>query len=250
LQRPEKDVPAMAGRRRSGLAIAAAGLVILLLGLAATFVVQQEPEAPAEVAVGAHAPAAEIPPAVVKPQAKAAEEAIAVAATPSTTTTPEVVPPRQPQPVTPSPEAVTEKEKSVPERPAPAEPDARRSSGKGVTQEPVQVQAAAPKETVVQVPASDAPAEPFVPVQKEPRVVRLVKPEVGPAVLKLGGTGEVIAQVLIGVDGKPRKVRILKSTNELLNEAVATALLGSEFEPGVMTTGPVESWLTVPFKFR
>jgi outer membrane biosynthesis protein TonB len=55
---------------------------------------------------------------------------------------------------------------------------------------------------------------------------------------------------LIGTDGRAMKVRIVKSTNTFLNKPVAEALLKSQFEPGVMTVGPVQSWLTVPFKFR
>jgi outer membrane biosynthesis protein TonB len=97
--------------------------------------------------------------------------------------------------------------------------------------------------------ATESP-EPFIPVQQEPRVVKLADPELGDVAMKYGSTGEVVARVLIGTDGKAMKVRIVKSTNKFLNKPVAEALLRSSFEPGVMTAGPVQSWLTVPFKFR
>jgi protein TonB len=93
-------------------------------------------------------------------------------------------------------------------------------------------------------------SEPFIPVQKEPRVVKLVEPDLGEAIRMRRTDGEIIARVLINTEGKALKVRIVKSTNTLLNQAVAQALLKSEFEPGVMTNGPVQSWLTVPFRFR
>jgi len=93
-------------------------------------------------------------------------------------------------------------------------------------------------------------AEPFIPVQKEPRVLKLVEPELGDATVGRAKDGEVVARVLIGTDGRAMKVRIVKSTNTFLNRPVAEALLKSQFEPGVMTAGPVQSWLTVPFKFR
>jgi protein TonB len=92
--------------------------------------------------------------------------------------------------------------------------------------------------------------EPFIPVQKEPRVLKLVEPELGDAMIGRAKEGEVVARVLIGTDGRALKVRIVKSTNTFLNKPVAEALLKSQFEPGVMTVGPVQSWLTVPFKFR
>ena len=48
---------------------------------------------------------------------------------------------------------------------------------------------------------------------------------------------------------KPVQSVTLKSTNDLLIQPVIDAVMSSQYAPAEMTTGPVASWLTIPFRF-
>jgi protein TonB len=62
--------------------------------------------------------------------------------------------------------------------------------------------------------------------------------------------GEVKLRVQISPEGKPIQVRIVDSTNPQFNEAAIEAVMKSEFSPGMMPTGPVTSWITIPIHFK
>jgi TonB family protein len=97
-------------------------------------------------------------------------------------------------------------------------------------------------------------APPSAPVhlyqEKMPSVIRLVNPEFPPAAIATGLEGNVIVKVQINPEGKPIQAKIVKSNNDLFNQAVIQAAMKSEYSPGVMPSGPVTTWLTIPFKFR
>jgi protein TonB len=105
-----------------------------------------------------------------------------------------------------------------------------------------------PEPAAVEPPATSTPA--FIPVEKDPQIVRLEKPEFPGFVWKMGVEGQVVVRVLIDPNGKPLDSQILKSTNPVFEQPVVDAVMKSQFNPAQMGQGPVAAWLTIPFKFR
>lgn len=93
----------------------------------------------------------------------------------------------------------------------------------------------------------------FVPVEKEPWIdledlqKRVTYPEMA---RRAGIEGKVIIRVLVGKDGKPSKVVIESSENELLNDAAKSAVLKSVFTPGIQNDRPITCWVSIPIVFR
>jgi TonB family protein len=86
--------------------------------------------------------------------------------------------------------------------------------------------------------------------QKMPEVLRLHKPELPTDGWRLGSEAEIVVKVQVSKEGTPLKAAIVRSSNSLFNNAVIDAAMKSEYSPGYMPTGPVTTWLTVPFKLR
>ena len=108
----------------------------------------------------------------------------------------------------------------------------------------------APKETPAAAKREDtASPAPFVAIEKEARIIRLEKPKISNERFIGGVTGQVVVQVRIDATGKPVQTVTLKSTNDMLIAPVIDAIMASQFAPAEMTTGPVASWLTIPFRF-
>jgi periplasmic protein TonB len=99
------------------------------------------------------------------------------------------------------------------------------------------------------VPDPDPP-KPWVYVEKEPVVVKSVKPVYPALALKSGLEGKVIVKMWVGKDGRVRKVEVVKSDFEILSEAAVEAARQFVFTPAYVTGGPVEVWVAVPFDFR
>jgi tetratricopeptide (TPR) repeat protein len=93
-----------------------------------------------------------------------------------------------------------------------------------------------------------APA-PFVAIEKQARIIRLEKPNFSAQRFLIGVGGQVVIQVRIDATGKPVQTVTLKSTNDMLIQPVIEAVMASQYAPAEMTTGPVASWLTIPFRF-
>jgi tetratricopeptide (TPR) repeat protein len=106
------------------------------------------------------------------------------------------------------------------------------------------------KEPALQPKTEDtgAPA-PFVAIEKEARIIRLEKPKFSAQRFLIGVGGQVVIQVRIDATGKPVQTVTLKSTNDMLIQPVIEAVMASQYAPAEMTTGPVASWLTIPFRF-
>ncbi len=98
-------------------------------------------------------------------------------------------------------------------------------------------------------PSGAASSENEGPVE-EARIARLARPRLPDGVYASGLEGQVVVQVEIDKDGQPVQVRIVRSTNDLLNGAVIDAIKNSEFAPRKMSYGPVTSRLTIPFSFH
>lgn len=106
----------------------------------------------------------------------------------------------------------------------------------------------APAPVKVVAHSGAAPSVPeFIPVEKDPAILKLVRPSY-PSFLS--GDGQVVVKVLIDAEGKPVETKILKSTNKALDAAAVDAVMRSQYSPAQMGQGPVAAWLTIPFKFR
>ncbi len=99
-------------------------------------------------------------------------------------------------------------------------------------------------------PDPNPPAQPFVAVEKEPKIVKLQKPELPEVATRAGLTGRVVVKVQIDPKGKPTQAVILTSTNHVFDDAVVAAVMKSKFEPGMMSSGPVSTWMSIPFVFK
>ena len=108
-------------------------------------------------------------------------------------------------------------------------------------------------EVVNSAPASPPESRSTLPTtftERKPEVVRLTKPQFPEAARSTSLEGEVLVKVLIDPQGKPVQAKIVKSTNDVFNEAVIDAVMSSQYSPGVMPSGPVSTWLTIPFTFK
>jgi protein TonB len=105
-----------------------------------------------------------------------------------------------------------------------------------------------PDPAAIEPPRTSTPA--FIPVEKDPQIVRLEKPAFPGFVWKMGMEGQVVLRVLIDPSGKPLDSQILKSTNSVFEQPVIDAVMKSQFLPAQMGQGPVAAWLTIPFRFK
>jgi protein TonB len=96
---------------------------------------------------------------------------------------------------------------------------------------------------------SEPPAD-FVPVEKEPVVVRRVEPTYPELAIRAGLEGRVWVKIWVGKDGKVRDVVIVKSDAEIFNEPCIVAAKQCVFTPAYMNSGPVSVWVTFPYTFQ
>jgi protein TonB len=96
----------------------------------------------------------------------------------------------------------------------------------------------------------DAPPADFVPVEKEPVVVKKVEPKYPELAMRAGLEGKVWVKIWVDKEGKPRQVVVLKSDAEIFNEPAVEAAKQFLFTPAYMNNGPVAVWVSVPFKFK
>ncbi len=106
---------------------------------------------------------------------------------------------------------------------------------------PVQVQ----QDISIEEPPAD-----FVPVEKEPVVVKKVEPKYPELAMRAGLEGKVWVKIWVDKEGKPKQVIVIKSDAEIFNEPAIEAAKQFVFTPAYMNNGPVSVWVSVPFKFR
>jgi outer membrane biosynthesis protein TonB len=58
---------------------------------------------------------------------------------------------------------------------------------------------------------------------------------------------KVVAKVLVGADGNPKEVLIVKSSFEVLSRIVSEEANRLRFEPGILCGRPCEQWCLIPF---
>ncbi len=96
----------------------------------------------------------------------------------------------------------------------------------------------------------DAPPADFVPVEKEPVVVKKVEPKYPELALRAGLEGRVWVKIWVDKEGKAKQVVVLKSDNEIFDASAVEAAKQFVFTPAYMNNGPVSVWVSVPFKFK
>ena len=89
----------------------------------------------------------------------------------------------------------------------------------------------------------------FIPVEKQPQIVKRVIPKYPDMAIRAGLEGTVWVKILVDKDGLPKKAVVIKSTAELFNDPAVEAAMGFVFTPAVMNQGPVKVWVSIPFKF-
>jgi len=95
--------------------------------------------------------------------------------------------------------------------------------------------------------------EPFEFVQVEPtldlgQLQRSIRyPEIAQ---RNGIQGSVMVKALIGPDGSVRRVEVIKSDNDILNEAALNGVRNATFTPGMQNGHAVSCWIYVPVNFR
>jgi protein TonB len=96
----------------------------------------------------------------------------------------------------------------------------------------------------------DAPPPDFVPVEKEPQIVKEIKPKYPELAVRAGIEGRVIVKIWVDKDGKPHKAVVLKSDAEIFNQPAVDAAMSYRFTPAIMNKGPVAVWVVIPFTFK
>ncbi len=150
-------------------------------------------------------------------------------------------------------EVTTTVEKPAKETKATSEPKETKPAAKEVKATP-KVEPAPPITKIEEKPAPAADNQPpaISPAESErmPEVVRLEQPTIPSTAWGSASTAEVVARVRINTKGEPIQIKIVQSTNTSLNKPVMDAIKKSQFLPGYMPSGPVTTWLTIPFKFK
>ncbi|MGO9480565.1 MAG: energy transducer TonB [Candidatus Kryptoniota bacterium] len=110
--------------------------------------------------------------------------------------------------------------------------------------------AVAVSDSSFKVSNDDTPPPDFVPVEKEPQVVRQVTPKYPELAQRAGIEGRVYVKIWVDKEGKPRKAVVLKSDAEIFDQPSVNAAMQYLFTPAIMNKGPVAVWYVVPFTFK
>lgn len=96
----------------------------------------------------------------------------------------------------------------------------------------------------------NAPPPNFVPVEKQPVVIKNVTPQYPVLAKRAGIEGKVWVKVWVDKTGKPREALILKSDAAIFDEAAIKAAMQDRFTPAIMNHGPVDVWVVIPYTFK
>ena len=87
-------------------------------------------------------------------------------------------------------------------------------------------------------------------VDSPPKIIRQTPVSYPDLAKKNGITGSVIVNCLVGVDGKPKRLEIVKSEPEgIFDENALSSLKYWQFRPGIKDGELVATWVMVPFRF-
>jgi protein TonB len=104
------------------------------------------------------------------------------------------------------------------------------------------------EEAPIVIPETEPP--PYRAVEEMPKIVRSVDPVYPELAIRAGLTGTVYVKIWVDKDGKPREASVVRSDEEIFNDAAIAAAKQFLFTPAYMNSGPVSVWVTIPFRFR
>ncbi len=103
----------------------------------------------------------------------------------------------------------------------------------------------------VTAPQNDIPnINAFIPVEKEPQVVKSVQPVYPELAKRAGVEGSVFVKILVSKQGKPLKAVVVKTDSQIFNKPAIDAAMQFIFTPAIQHKEPVMVWVVVPFRFR
>jgi len=100
-----------------------------------------------------------------------------------------------------------------------------------------------------EVSESDPDIDAYVEVDKYPEVIESGEPIYPEEATKNGIEGKVFVKVLVDKNGNPKKTVILKSENEIFNNAAMEAAKKCKFTPATQKGKPIAVWVVLPYKF-
>ncbi len=105
---------------------------------------------------------------------------------------------------------------------------------------------------VVQAPTDDELPKfgEYVYVEELPEAVTKTTPIYPDMAREANVDGTVLVQALVGKDGKVKDTKVVKSDNEMLNNAAVAAVKQWVFKPALSNNKPVAVWVAVPVKFK
>ena len=87
-------------------------------------------------------------------------------------------------------------------------------------------------------------------VDTPPRVTRKAPPIYPFGAKRKGINGQVMIRCLVGIDGKPSKLKIIQSVPKgVFDDAGLSAVQKWRFKPGILGGESVPTWVRIPFKF-
>lgn len=97
---------------------------------------------------------------------------------------------------------------------------------------------------------TSAPPPDFVPIEKEPQIIKQAVPKYPESAVKDHVEGKVIVKLWIAVNGRPHEAVVLRSTNDIFNRPAIGAAMRYRFTPAIMNNRPVAVWVVIPFTFK
>ncbi len=89
----------------------------------------------------------------------------------------------------------------------------------------------------------------FIPVEKNPMIIKQEVPDYPELALRAGLEGKVWVKILVDKEGKPLKAIVIRSTSDVFDSSAVRAAMRFLFTPAVNNRGPVKVWVSIPFKF-
>lgn len=95
----------------------------------------------------------------------------------------------------------------------------------------------------------EGPPPDFVPYEKEPQIIKSVKPTYPELAKRAGVEGTVVLKLWVDKEGKVRKAVVLRSDAALFEQPAIDAAIQFVFTPAMQHSGPVSVWVSIPFRF-
>lgn len=95
-----------------------------------------------------------------------------------------------------------------------------------------------------------AQAADYVPVDKEPVILKRAEPYYPELAVHAGLEGKVYVKIWVDTTGSPHNVQVVKSDHEIFNQPAISAAEQFLFTPALLKDRPTAVWVVVPFNFK